>query len=290
MYYDRKTTAMVDEPLYKDGLTNALSGHSVFKKAIRSIGGCALSGRIYNRYMHSKLSYKDIAPIVNEYHIHLYPKSIQDFDTLHEFLIRNGNEISCVNNEELIAIANGKLMSARIDFDLDFSINGNSYSLAQLLGGHKLAQPFKGGLCLVYRLSMSDIQKYCFLDDGKAIYKKSITDDLVLPKMVPFQNSIGNKRTRVINIFKTKHFGPVAQIEISTLPTNGIRNEQIKEFTKGQNKGHFEFGESTIILLLQKGILLDADIAMMNKDGYEVQVEKGESIGALAKTIDVEVD
>jgi phosphatidylserine decarboxylase len=48
-----------------------------------------------------------------------------------------------------------------------------------------------------------------------------------------------------------------------------------------EEKGYFEFGGSTILLLLNRPVQFDEDIATMNKAGAEIQVRAGERIGIL---------
>ena len=49
---------------------------------------------------------------------------------------------------------------------------------------------------------------------------------------------------------------------------------------KGQEKGRFEFGGSTIVLLVQQGkVDMDRDLIINTKYGYETEVKMGERIG-----------
>ena len=52
------------------------------------------------------------------------------------------------------------------------------------------------------------------------------------------------------------------------------------EFKRGEEKGMFEFGGSTIILLLKKdSVLIDSDIVKNTENGIETAVKMGEKIG-----------
>ena len=49
---------------------------------------------------------------------------------------------------------------------------------------------------------------------------------------------------------------------------------------KGQEKGYFEFGGSTVILLLQnEGVRIDSDLLENSEEGYETILRMGERIG-----------
>ena len=71
------------------------------------------------------------------------------------------------------------------------------------------------------------------------------------------------------------------QIEIGALLVGRIKNHNISDFKKGEEKGYFELGGSTIILLTKKDIKIDEDIIAQSKGGTETKVNYGERIGEL---------
>lgn len=59
-----------------------------------------------------------------------------------------------------------------------------------------------------------------------------------------------------------------------------IVNEDITTFKKGEEKGHFEFGGSTVVLLIEKGkVSIDKVILDNTKKDIETIVKLGDSIG-----------
>jgi phosphatidylserine decarboxylase len=53
-----------------------------------------------------------------------------------------------------------------------------------------------------------------------------------------------------------------------------------KTFTKGEEKGYFEFGGSTIVMLTKPdAVSLDEDILTESEKGIETKVSCGEKIG-----------
>ena len=49
---------------------------------------------------------------------------------------------------------------------------------------------------------------------------------------------------------------------------------------KGEEKGYFKFGGSTLILIFEKGsIVIDSDLLNNTKNGIETAVKMGESLG-----------
>ena len=59
-----------------------------------------------------------------------------------------------------------------------------------------------------------------------------------------------------------------------------IVNHNTHMFSRLEEKGYFEFGGSTIVLLIQHGkVRLDADLVENSENGYETIVRMGERIG-----------
>jgi phosphatidylserine decarboxylase len=69
------------------------------------------------------------------------------------------------------------------------------------------------------------------------------------------------------------------QTEVGALLIGKIKNNKKSTFRKNEEKGYFEFGGSTIVVLINKDIEFDEDIAKMNEQGIEIQVRAGERIG-----------
>ena len=77
-------------------------------------------------------------------------------------------------------------------------------------------------------------------------------------------------------------------MEVGAMMVGKISNLQKKTATvkKGQEKGNFEFGGSTVILLLQPGkVRIDYDLLDNTEEGYETIVKMGERIGECKKAL-----
>ena len=78
----------------------------------------------------------------------------------------------------------------------------------------------------------------------------------------------------------TRNFGVAVQCEIGALMVGKIVNHKCTNFEKGEEKGYFEFGGSTIALLLSNDVAkISAEIIENSKNGIETQVKLGEKIG-----------
>lgn len=87
--------------------------------------------------------------------------------------------------------------------------------------------------------------------------------------------------TREYCLIRTEHFGTVLMMEVGALMVGKIQNYHQKGTVKrGAEKGRFEFGGSTIILLFQKeSVKIDQDLWDNTCNGFETSVKMGEKIG-----------
>ena len=69
-------------------------------------------------------------------------------------------------------------------------------------------------------------------------------------------------------------------MEVGALMVGKIVNHDIKKFKRGDEKGYFLFGGSTVVLFFKENqIEIDEDILKNSKVGLETKVKLGEVIG-----------
>jgi phosphatidylserine decarboxylase len=93
---------------------------------------------------------------------------------------------------------------------------------------------------------------------------------------------IFQKNYREYCILKTKNFGDVIEIEVGALLVGKI-HQNLRgggRFFRGQEKGYFEFGASTIVMVFKPPVVvIDEDVAEYSKRGIETRVQYGSAIG-----------
>ncbi len=76
--------------------------------------------------------------------------------------------------------------------------------------------------------------------------------------------------------------GLFVQMEVGALLVGEIVNHKSDIARKGEEKGYFSFGGSTIIVLIQEEkVTLDEDILQNASDETEIKVKYSEKIGAI---------
>ena len=90
-----------------------------------------------------------------------------------------------------------------------------------------------------------------------------------------------HRNTREYTVLHTDHFGEVIQMEVGALMVGRICNHRnILAFARGDEKGYFEFGGSTVILIFRKGAVTpDPEFFRNTAKRLETVVRQGEWIG-----------
>ena len=144
------------------------------------------------------------------------------------------------------------------------------------------AKEYEDGQLLLFRLTVQDYHRYCYPDSGKLSRIKQIPG--VFHTVNPIANDyypIYKENTRTYCYLESPVFGKMLMMEVGALMVGKICNyEENCQVVRGAEKGHFDFGGSTIILCLPKeSAVIDADISANSAAGFETRVKYGEKIG-----------
>ena len=183
----------------------------------------------------------------------------------------------------VISPADSKLLCYDIGNDLKFAVKGSVYTPDEIVGNNIDLSSFAGGNAIVFRLSMDDYHHYCHIDSGRISGSYEIKGKLHTVSSISSKYKIYKENHRIVNVMDTDHFGRVIYIEVGALLVGRIKNNGLTVFEKGQEKGYFEQGGSTIVIFFEKGkINVDDDILEMSGNGIETKVRMGERIGVTA--------
>lgn len=235
-------------------------------------------------YMNSKLSKHKIKKFIKKNNINMDEYVKEDYDSFDAFFTRriksNVREMSD-NDYKLISPCDSKLSVYRINDDTILNIKNSSYTISELLCDNELAQKYKDGYCLVFRLCVDDYHHYHYIDNGKVIKRKKIKGIFHTVRPIAQKHvKVFSENTREWNLLKTDNFGNIIQMEVGALMVGKICNIEKNSFKRGEEKGYFRFGGSTIVLLFEKDkIIIDSDIVEQSNLGNEVIVKLYEPIG-----------
>lgn len=185
-----------------------------------------------------------------------------------------------IGDSDIVSPSDGKVSCYKISDDTEFEIKNSVYSVASILKSKSLAEKFKGGYAVVIRLSVDDYHRYCYCTDGKKSADRYIRGVLHTVNPAAFESvEIFKENSREYCLIKTAK-DIIVQMEVGALMVGRISNNDLYPctVTKGNEKGCFEFGGSTIVLFIQKGRKLCHDFLKNTDDGFETIIKQGENI------------
>lgn len=269
---------------FQDHFLSCMYGNVMGRMIMKPLVTPAVS-KLGGRFLGSSLSKIFIKPFVKANNIDLSMCEKSEFQSYNDFFTRKlKEEAREINMEDNVFISpcDGKLTVYPIKEDSSFRIKHTHYTVKELLKNRKLAEKYNGGLAWIFRLSVEDYHRYCYVADG---YKsENIRIDGIFHTVNPVANDvypIYKENTREYSLLCTEKFGTVLMMEVGALMVGKIENRHGRQAVqRGQEKGNFAFGGSTIILLTQKGkVKVDHDLLKHTEGGYETVVRMGERIG-----------
>ena len=280
--YDRAQGSYIESAQYGQGKLEFLYGKAVGRILLKIVIS-PVTSRFYGWLKRRRSTVKDIAPFIEEYGINMDDFEEREYISFSDFFTRRikpGRRPADQDPSVIISPADSKVLCYDIGDDLKFTVKGSVYTPEEITGNCTDLSSFAGGKALVFRLSMDDYHHYCFIDSGRVLSSNEIKGKLHTVSSISSKYKIYKENHRIVNVLDTDHFGKVIYIEVGALLVGRIKNNGALKFEKGQEKGYFEQGGSTVVLFFEKDrIRVDSDILEMSGNGIETKVKMGEHIG-----------
>ncbi len=304
-YYDRYTKQIISERIFaKEFLIwayNTTTGRFFTQILFRQ----KFVSKFYGWWHKQSWSKKKIKPFIKKMNVNMREslKSTESFKSFNDFFTR---EIDLshrpVNQDDEVCVApcDGRVMVyPKINLDNEFHIKRSSFKLGSFLQDDNLEQKYSGGSMLISRLYLTDYHHFHFPDSG--LPKKSsamdgkyyATSPYSISSLTPFYT----ENHRMLTQFESDNFGEIVISEIGAFTVGSIKQQYQPDVAvgKGDHKGFFELGGSTIVLLFEKGVVnFDSDLIRNSKYDLETYVRQGDSIGRSVKinnnNIQMEID
>ncbi|MDO4272418.1 MAG: phosphatidylserine decarboxylase [Eubacteriales bacterium] len=237
-------------------------------------------------FLNTRLSARMVPGFVRRNQIDLSEYKRQEFRSYNDFFtreVKTGARPVSPGENILISPCDGKATVSRIGRDSRFYIKDTEYTVEQLLRNKKLASRYLGGYAVILRLTVDDYHRYCYIADGEK--SPNVRLQGIFHTVNPAANDVYpvyKENTREYTLLKTDKFGTVVMMEVGAMMVGKITNHHTgtAKVTRGQEKGYFEFGGSTVVLLIQNGkVRIDYDLLENSENGYETIVRMGERIG-----------
>jgi len=249
-----------------------------------------LFSKLYGHYCDTKISSRKIKDFIKDFSIDMseYAKTYDEYSSFNEFFMRSLNSNARVidkNNNILISPCDGKISAyENIKLNNIVQIKGFIYSLKELLQNNEIYNMYDGGTCLIFRLCPTDYHRFHFIDNGVCSETTKIKGNYYSVNPVALKNvkKLFCQNKREWSIFHSDNFDDVLCMEIGATCVGSIIQSYSpnSKITKGDEKGYFKFGGSTVILFFKKDIVkIHEDLLAQTQLGFESSVLMGEKIG-----------
>jgi phosphatidylserine decarboxylase len=231
-------------------------------------------------------SAKKIHPFIKDFDIDMSIVQEQEFKNFNDFFTRKLKvDARPINTSTNIVVspADGKILAYADISNSDFIIKGKRFDVSSFLDNPDLAQKYHDGSLLIIRLAPVDYHRFHFPVSGNLSQNKKIEGDYysVNPFALRKKAEIFCLNKREYTILSNPLFGDVIMAEVGATLVGSIEQTfKGSSVNKGEEKGYFKFGGSTVVLLFEKSkIHIDEDLLINTANGYETTVKMGKRIG-----------
>ena len=268
--YDRELNKIIEVKHFGGNKLN-----KIYKSRIltRILTGKTIS-KIYGWYNKLSISKKKIDKFIKENKINMSLYEKEDYKNFNEFFIRKLKKIT-INKKDFISPCNGKLLVYKITNKTKINIKNIEYKLEDLIDDDL---SFKNGYIFVYRLALDDYHRFHYIDDGKRLKRVIKHGRLHTVSSSSKEYKVFKENEKEYSILETKNFGKIIYMEVGALLVGKIINYDLETFKRGEEKGYFLPGGSTVVIIA-KDIIVDDDILKHSKKGIETIIHVGERVG-----------
>lgn len=235
-------------------------------------------------------SKKKVLPFIKTYDVDAseFLAPPDSFSSFNDFFIRRlkpqARPIAPGTNTAIIPADGRYFFYQHIDRTDGFVVKGKKFDLGTLLQNQELAQKYAQGAMVMARLCPSDYHRFHFPVDCIPEKTKEINGWLysVNPAAIKKNVNIFTENKRTLCILDTQTFGQVLFLEIGATFVGSIHQtyQPFQKAAKGDEKGYFSFGGSSLIILFLPGsIRLDGDLVQASAGGLEIKCLMGQSMG-----------
>lgn len=265
------------------GALNFLYNTALGRIILKPLCSRALS-KICGAFLSCRLSKPLIKGFVKNNGINLADYESNNFKCFNDCFCRKIKpELRPIDNEKthFISPCDGLLSVYNITDETVLPIKQSSYTVSELLGGDEVYKKYKDGICFVFRLCVDHYHRYCYVDNLKICKRKFIKGRLHTVRPIALRRyPVFVQNCREYTVMETENFGTVTQIEVGAMLVGKIKNHHSEgEFSKGEEKGMFLYGGSTIVVLVEKDRLeINQSLLDETAKGNETPVKMGECL------------
>ncbi len=285
-YYERESGQLKTEKVAGEKWLVWLYYNPIGEATLWTLAKRKLVSAIYGAMMDRSSSVKKIHPFIEDFDIDMSVVQKQEFNSFNDFFTRKlKHDARPIDTSSTIVVspADGKILAYADISNSNFIIKGHRFDVSSFLDNPDLAQKYHDGVLLIIRLAPADYHRFHFPVGGNVSPNKMIDGEYysVNPFALRKKAEIFCLNKREYTILSNPLFGDIVMAEVGATMVGSIEQTfKGSSVNKGEEKGYFKFGGSTIVLLFKKGkIQIDEDLLINTAKGYETTVKMGERIG-----------
>jgi phosphatidylserine decarboxylase len=288
-YFDREQKKITREEVCAEGHLRFLYSTRTGRFLNEAIFSRRLFNRLLGRYWDSRFSRRLIRPFIARYGISMdeYAIPAEGFPSFNSFFSRKfrvGARPFAHEGKILCSPVEGKLLAREgVTPELTISIKGTPLSVAEVF--RRPLEEYRDGTLLIFRLYLADYHRFHFCDAGVAGPPTKIPGRYYSVSPMGFlskPHKFHSRNHRHVTILSSDHFGEVLISEVGGFCVGSIVQTHTpgSRVKRGEEKGYFAFGGSTVILLFRLGtVCIDSDILDRSRREVETRVLLGTPIG-----------
>lgn len=292
-YFNRQNGQVEVEKVYGDGgvkwLYNTASGKVLSSALVR-----APLSVLYGYMQSLPMSRNKIPEFVENFEIQMEDFLPEDgrspeypYSNFNEFFIRrfkDGKRNFVKDSNIMPAFSEARYFGYESINDEDsVPVKGKFLNSKELLQKQEWIETFKDGPLLLARLCPVDYHRFHYPDNGKVLdyYKLGGLYHSVNPIALKAKEDIFSTNVREVTIMETENFGKLAYVEVGAICVGRIvQSTDLTTFNRGDEKGYFLFGGSTVIVIGEKGKWKPSqDICENTKNKMETYLHLGVEAG-----------
>lgn len=286
-FFNRKTKEIEKEKVPGEFYLKWLYYNPFGKLATFSLIKNKFLSEYLGRKMDEPKSKYKLPDFIQKFDINLEESIKKEFESFNDFFIRELKAESRPidkNFNSIVSPADGKILYfENLSKTDNFFIKGSKFDLYRFLQNSEWAKEFQDASMAIVRLAPADYHRFHFPMEAKLIEENKLEGFYYSVSPYAVKNNIDYyfKNKREHSFLKNKNIGNFIMTEVgATMVGSIIQTYEKKSLSaKGQEKGYFKFGGSTVILLFKKNtVKFDKDIIENSKNAMETKVFMGEKI------------
>jgi phosphatidylserine decarboxylase len=286
-----------EEEVYGGFWVKAMYGTLLGRMLSKAIAAPPFS-RFFGWLQDRSRSKRKIKPFIKKFNINMSDflpeeghSEADPYSTFNQFFTRRVTESARVfaQDKQFPAPCDARYFAyASLDEHVSIPVKGSCFKASALLNHEEWASVFESGPGFIARLCPVDYHRFHFPDAGKVLDSWRIPGVLhsVNPWALAFRDDIFMINEREVTILETEQFGKLAYIEVGATCVGKIKQTYEQDiFVRGDEKGMFLFGGSTVIVIGERGHWnIDPRILEHTQNGVETYLKMGQALGINGET------